>query len=105
MLYFDNLEAAGYLPLLLDPRDPRSPQEQLNETYAHGGGWNSFEGFTLQRNVGGDGREYFSLHFPGDPPMREISRAQLRDKTIVLFQYSWLAVIEADGTYDVARVD
>lgn len=47
MLHFSPLAPAGYLPLMLDERDPRSVQEQLNESYAHGGGWNSFSGFTL----------------------------------------------------------
>lgn len=100
MLYFSPLEPAGYLPLMLNASDPRSVQEQLNETYAHGGGWNSFSGFSLLE----DGKTY-SLSYPSDPPLPEISRAEFRDQLLVLFQYSWLAIIEDGKLIDVARVD
>lgn len=100
MLYFSPLAPAGYLPLMLDERDPRSVQEQLNETYAHGGGWNSFPGFTLIESAG-----KYALSYPGDPPMREVSRAQFRNQTLVLFQASWLGIIEDGKLLDVARVD
>ena len=100
MLHFSPLAPAGYLPLMLDERDPRSVQEQLNDSYAHGGGWNSFSGFTLVKR----GREY-ALSYPGDPLMLEVSRAQFRDQLLVLFQYSWLGIIENDELLDVARVD
>lgn len=100
MLHFSPLAPAGYLPLMLDERDPRSVQEQLNESYAHGGGWNSFSGFILSKRGG-----KYALSYPGDPLMLEVSRAQFRDQLLVLFQYSWLGIIENDELLDVARVD
>ncbi len=100
MLHFSPLAPAGYLPLMLDERDPRSVQEQLNESYAHGGGWNSFSGFTLVERGGN-----YALSYPGDPLMLEVSRAQFRDQLLVLFQYSWLGIIEEGKLLDVARVD
>ena len=50
MLIFDNMDFAivGFLPEFANPDDPRSLQEQVNEAYAHGGGWNSFDGFELR---------------------------------------------------------
>ena len=100
MLHFSPLAPAGYLPLMLDERDPRSVQEQLNESYAHGGGWNSFSGFTLVERAG-----KYALSYPGDPLMLEVSRAQFRDQLLVLFQYSWLGIIEEGKLIDAARVD
>lgn len=100
MLHFSPLAPAGYLPLMLDERDPRSVQEQLNESYAHGGGWNRFSGFVLSKRGG-----KYALAYPGDPLMLEVSRAQFQDQLLVLFQYSWLAIIENDELIDVARVD
>lgn len=100
MLYFSNMKAAGLIPEFLDEHDPRTVQEQLDENYAHGGGWNSFEGFTL-----GSGPGHYTLSYPGDPVYREVSRAQFRNQTLVLFQYAWLGIIEDGKLLDVSRVD
>jgi len=100
MLYFSNMEAAGLIPEFLSEHDPRTVQEQLDENYAHGGGWNSFEGFTLE----GDS-DHYVLSYPGDPVYHEVSRAEFRNQTLVLFQYAWLAIIEDGKLLDVARVD
>lgn len=100
MLYFSPLKSAGYLPLMLNASDPRSVQEQLNESYAHGGGWNSFSGFTLVERAG-----KYALSYPDDPLMTEVSRAQFRDQLLVLFQSAWLGIIEDGKLLDVARVD
>jgi len=90
----------GILPQFFDEADPRPAREQINENYAHGGGWHPFEGFEL----GQDKKGYY-LDYPEDPPMREIARAKLRDETIVLFQYDWVAIIQKDGTFEIASVD
>lgn len=100
MLYFSNMKAAGLIPEFLDEHDPRTVQEQLDENYAHGGGWNSFEGFTL-----GSGPGHYTLSYPGDPVYRGVSRAQFRNQTLVLFQYAWLGIIEDGKLLDVSRVD
>lgn len=101
MIPFTNQHLAGYLPQFFDERDPRPAREQAHTAYAHGGGWSAFKGFTLN-----GGREStFSLSYPGDPPMRELSRAQLRDELIVLFQSDWVAIIQPDNSYEIARMD
>ena len=101
MLKFTNMEVAGFIPQWLKEDDTRSAVQQINAAYQHGGGWNDFEGFKL---VGG-GDEPYSLTYPNDPPMRELSRATLRDETLVLFQHDWFAVIQVDGSFRVARLD
>jgi hypothetical protein len=55
-------EDLGFLPMFLDPNDPRPAKEQLHENYQHGGGWHSMPGFSI-----GDDLE---LCYPGDPPMQ-----------------------------------
>lgn len=102
MLRFTNMEAAGFIPQFLDENNPRSAVEQIDTAYQHGGGWRDFKGFELV--FGYDGAPY-SLRYPGDPPMRELSRATLRKEKLVLFDCSWLAVIQADGSFRVARLD
>lgn len=100
MLYFDRPEVAGLIPYFADENDPRSFVEQVNEAYAHGGGWNEFLGFKLQRL-----NDKYALEYPEDPPMRELARANFRNQVIVLFQSAWLAVIEDNELRNVARID
>ena len=87
---------------MLSELNPEDAVTQLNNGYRHGGGWNDFNGFTLNRS----GTNY-SISYPEDPPMRELSRATLRDEVIVLFECSWVAVIQENGkgSYRIARMD
>ena len=101
MLQFTNMEVAGFVPQFLSEDDPRSAVEQIHTAYSHGGGWQDFVGFEL---VGGGDFDYF-LKYPSDPLMRELSRATLRDETLVLFEHGWFAVIQTDGSFRVARLD
>ena len=101
MIMFTNMDVVGFIPEFLDENDPRPAVEQIDTAYQHGGGWMDFKGHEL---LGGDGEPY-SLKYPNDPPMRELSRAKLRDETLVLFTSSWLAVIQEDGSFRVARLD
>lgn len=102
MIQFTNMKPAGYLPSFFDARDPRPAAEQFHESYAQGGGLGlvPFKGFEVLK-VG----ETYVLRYPGDPDCSEISRATLRDELIVLFSYSWLLFVRADGSYVVARAD
>ncbi len=95
------MEAVGFIPQFLNENDPRPAVEQIDTAYRHGGGWMDFKGFQL---AGGGDDPYF-LTYPGDPAMRELSRATLRDETLVLFTSSWFAVIQPDGSFRVARID
>ena len=102
MTRWTNKEEAGHLPMIFLEEDPRSAQEQAETNYAHGGGWMSFEGFTL----GGSKENGFTLNYPEDQPMNELSRADFHDQTLVLFEGSWVAIIEEDDTMsDVSRMD
>ena len=46
----------GFLPMMLDDEDPRPAAEQLNETYAHGGGWMPFGKGQWIRDAGAPSR-------------------------------------------------
>ncbi len=103
MTQWTNPEQAGFLPRIFLEEDPHTAQEQANTNYAHGGGWMSLKGFHLTNDtVNGT----LGLQYPGDPVMRELSRAIFHDQYLVLFEGSWLGIIEADGTLsDVSRMD
>lgn len=102
MIYFDRPELCGLLPMFADESDPRPLIEQINIAYAHGGGWREIYGFKLKQRPSDD---RFELHYPGDPPFREVARGRFRDQTIVLFQAALVAVIESDGSFAVSRMD
>lgn len=101
---WDNaVELLGYIPSFLDPRSNESATRQISTAYAHGGGWQSFHGFILENPSKGNA----ALLYPGDPPMREVGRTYLplTEEEVIVFAHAWVAVVQKDGSYDVARLD
>lgn len=92
-----DLEAAGMIPLWLSESDPRPAAEQLNEHYAHGGGWVPFDGFDLI-----DGS---ALRYPDDPDHMPLAMGKLRDEKIMVYHFGWVAILQKDGSFEVARMD
>jgi hypothetical protein len=91
----------GLLWDILQADDKRPVKEQLEDRYAHGGGWRPFgEGhFKLDRMT-------MNLRFPGDPPFRPAAFTQIGDETVVFYpNCSLLMVLQKDGKYEVTRVD
>ena len=102
MTVWTNPQRAGHLPQIIINRDARSAQEQVNARYQHGGGWRSVEGFKL----GWPRADEYSLNYEGEEPLREVSRALFHGtQVLVLFKYSYLAIVEADKLIDVSRID
>jgi hypothetical protein len=54
-------EGLGYLPSFLSESDPRPAAAQIDENYAHGGGFSPFSGFIMV----GD-----NIVYPGSPASR-----------------------------------
>jgi hypothetical protein len=87
----------GYLPQLITDIDV-TVAKQLAVTYAHGGGWRPQSGFTLDI-------ESMTLTYPGDPPMRPLAMSVLRTEKLFFYPYSYLCVVQQDGSFEVSRVD
>lgn len=85
----------GYLTGFLNSDDPRTAREQLHTNYV--AGWCPFKGFTL------DDKD--QLLYPGDPPLPPLFRTRLRDEEIMFYDCSWVMVRQADGSFEVARMD
>ena len=92
-----DLRALGFLPLLLSEDDPRTVAKQLDDTYAHGGGWRPIKGWRL-----GEGDV---LDYDGDEPLTPLAEAWLRNERIVFYRHALLAVFQPDGSFEVTRVD
>jgi len=90
-------EMLGFIPDIITDSDTRSVKDQVNAKYGYGGGWTPFEGFTMLP----DG----SLSYPGDPPLPLLAEAQCRDETVRFYDCSWVCVIQADGSWEVCRMD
>lgn len=88
----------GFIPGFLDERNPASAREQLNHNYAHGGGWTPFPGFFFNPAAA-------TISYPGDPPLKPVGRAKLRDETIIVYPHAWVLILQNDGTYEVCRMD
>ena len=91
-------EHLGLLPEFLSESDPSPARTQLDENYRHGGGWDPFKGFKFDLVTK-------SLKYPGDPPMKPLAVAKLRDEEIYFYDGAWVAVVQPNGDYEVARMD
>jgi hypothetical protein len=82
----------GYVPTFLSEDDPRPAAVQINEHYAHGGGWSPMR------------RGAFAA-LADDPPLALIAEARLRDETLRFYEGSWLSITQPDGSFEVSRLD
>jgi hypothetical protein len=87
----------GEIPCWLSAADPRPAATQLDSAYRHGGGWKPFSGFKLHENN--------SLKYPGDIPLWPIAEMRLRDELILIYEHSWVVVIQPDRTFAACRMD
>ena len=90
------IDMLGYIPSFLSDNDPRPAREQLHTSYSHGGGWTPFVGFRVTSR---------GLEYPGDPPMRLLAEAKLRDETIRFYESSWVSITQPDGSVEISRMD
>lgn len=102
-------EHLGYIPEFLSDDDPRPAVEQINERYAHGGGWFDLKvggrGFTMDSSGG--------LRYPGDPTMKPYAEAMLHDcgtpehkgERILIYESGFVAVVQGNNSFRVARLD
>lgn len=92
-----SFELIGYLGEMLDNENPAPAREQLDVAYAHGGGWSPFEGFALRADN--------SIKYPGDPAYPARAEARLRGERIYFYDHAWVAIVQPDGAYEIARMD
>jgi hypothetical protein len=90
-------EDLGLLPMFLNPENPKSAKDQIDDSYQHGGGWRPFKGFKL----GADN----TLSYPNDPALHPIAQTKVGQELVVVYPYGWVAVIQPDRSFEVARVD
>jgi hypothetical protein len=93
------MELAGFIPQMINADDPRPVREQINANYAYGGGWQPMEGWTLDCST-------TSIQYPGDPPYKLVAVGSMPDGTMIaIYPHAWVAIINPDDTFEVARMD
>lgn len=102
------IDHLGMLPVWFNAADERDAFTQADTGYLNTAGCNyrPMPGFKLGKNG-----ENFTLIYgdpdeeDADPPMEEIARMKLRTQTVVLFEAEWVAIVQPDETFVVARCD
>jgi hypothetical protein len=88
----------GFIPEFLDERNPKCAREQIDENYQHGGGWRPMKGFKMDPKTK-------RLSYPGDSPFMPLAKTRMNDEEIYYYPYSFVAIVQADGAFEVARLD
>lgn len=93
----------GFLPEIVRSDDPRPAKEQFNERYQ--GGWRIFTGASLDLDNMEPVTRLPKLVYPGDPPLDLIAMGIREDELVLLFPCSWVAILQSDRSYEIARID
>jgi hypothetical protein len=89
----------GWLVDILTSDDKRPIKEQLEDRYAHGGGFRPIKGFKMNPKT-------LIMRFPGDRPFKPAAATTINHEKVVFYPYcSLLAIIQPNGDFDVTRVD
>lgn len=88
-------DLCGFIPHFLDETDERPAREQFEERYI--GGWHPFNGFTMEKDK--------SLTYPNDRPVHVVASIEFHGETIYIYPHAWVAIVQQDGTFEVARMD
>ena len=94
----DARQLLGYLPSFLDEQDERPIAEQLDSHYQHGGGWRPMSGWEYDAESG-------VIEYPGDEPLAPIASTEIRDETMLVYDYAWVVIAQKDGSFQIARMD
>lgn len=94
----------GLLVHWLNADDPRSAADQFDSHYPYGG----FKQFPIGKfkRVPSAGLEsHYDIQYPGDPVLRPLAMAKLRNETICFYPGEFVAVFQPDGSFICARFD
>ncbi len=90
-------EDLGYLPDFLSVFDTDTAAKQINENYGHGGGWSPMNGWERVLDTG--------IRYPGDPTLFPWAMTHLRDETIYVYPSDWVMIVQANGDFEISRID
>lgn len=96
-----NMGWLGLVPMFVNDHDPRPLAEQINERYAHGGGWMPLSGWSYDPQT-------HAIAYPDDLeslfPFAEYVHPVTGER-LYAYKSSWFAIVQPDDKYEVARLD
>lgn len=99
------LDSAGAIPAMLSVNDPREAVEQLDEGYAHGGGWRDWrDDNPWELDLRSELLESV-LRYDGDEWLKCVAETRLRDERVLVFELSLVAVVSGSGEWRLCRMD
>ena len=99
--YFDSqqtIDMLGMIPNMFDVNDPRDVQDQIRDNYI--GGWNPMFGITIEPSD-----KMFALKYPDDPDLYPIGFTVVRNQTVLVYPFAWVAIVTEGKDTEVARLD
>jgi hypothetical protein len=92
-------EHLGLIPFWINDDDPDPAWKQIDKNYGHGGGWrHGTMNFKMAKDT-------HVLYYPGDPPLRPLAQAKMRDELVVFYDHAIVAIVQPDDSFEVARID
>lgn len=98
-------EHLGHLVEFLAVSDPRPVREQINERYAHGGGWRPSNPKYWRVSADQQRLTYDGKGEEPDEHFGVIASCLVREELVILFENSWVGIFQKDGTFEIARMD
>jgi hypothetical protein len=92
------LDDFGVIPGFFCEDDPRPVREQIDEAYGFAGGWAPIGPFKLAPVTD-------TLTYPGDPPLLLMAETRIRDERVLLYRHAIVAIVQPDGSFEIARLD
>lgn len=108
LVLFGDYHDLGFLPEIFLPSDERPAREQINERYAHGGGWRPMGGwrFEWHKHVDPEFPHVLTITYPGDPTYGPLACFCLMSgEQAFIYPYAWVALVSPEGDIEVARMD
>ena len=94
-------EIVGRIPEFLSAEDPRGVVDQINERYAHGGGW-------VDLPIGKDGWDMTpngKLTYPDDADMAPVGFTKIHEELVFFYEHGMVVILVETGDFRVARLD
>lgn len=105
----------GLIPHFLWDTDPRPAIDQINERYAHGGGWKPIGKFLPIGAYNFAEGVAPKLRYPGDPPLHPYAMMTLHGEeanfgespmeVIVIYESAFVAIFRDGELFSVSRLD
>jgi hypothetical protein len=96
--HFSHPDEIGLIASFFDPNSEKRAAEQADDAYQHGGGWRPQDGYRLT-----DGGV---LTYRGDvDPLHPLAVAQIRSETVRVYHYGLVSIQQANGSFEVSRMD